>query len=120
MKKLAYITLIAAFIFGVQTQQAFSATDNAEVEVVKSERGEAKVVYNYKTETLILSLRTAHGTEKVMVTVAHNNAIVAKEVLLAAGRMRDYHIDLAGMPAGEYQVKVSSKTIALGERFKKK
>ncbi len=51
MKKLAYITMIAALIFGIQSPDAVCATPNA-IEEAKEGKGQARITYDSASETL--------------------------------------------------------------------
>lgn len=120
MKKLAYITLIAAFVFGVQPQEAFSTENNA-IDMEKGGKGEARIAFDQNSETLLVSMRTAGAKESVQIYVANaKGTVVAKEIAVVGGQGFDLKMDLRGLPGGVYQVKVISQSIRMGDRFKKK
>lgn len=120
MKKLAYITLIAAFVFGVQTQEAFSSENNA-IEIERGGKGEARAAFDQNSEILHVSMHVAGGRERVQILVYNSNGnVVAKEAVVATSRGLDVQIDLAGTPGGAYAVKVVSESIKMSTRFKKK
>ncbi len=119
MKKLAYITLIAAFIFGTQPQEAFSTESNVfEME----ERGEAQVRIGYddNSQTLTLVMATAGAKERVIVQVLSDRNVVLQEVYMVTSRTQTFEIDMAGLPEGAYTVNVTSKSFKESTRIKKK
>lgn len=119
MKKLAYITLIAAFIFGVQTQKAFSTELNA-FEMEERGEGHARIGYDDAAEKLTISMATAVERERVIVQVISNRNIVIQEVFLVTNRTQTFEIDMAGVPGGAYTVLVKSKFFKESTRIKKK
>ena len=119
MKKLAYITLIAAFIFGVQTQEAFSSELNA-FEMEERGEGHARIGYDDNSETLTLVLATAGMKERVIVQVLSDRNVVIKEMFMVTGRAQTFEIDMAGLPGGAYTVQVTSKSLKETTRIKKK
>jgi len=118
MKKLAYITLIAACVFGLQPQEAFSTENNA-IEMEKGGKGSVKILMNQNTEVLSLFISPA-GKEKAQVIVHFAGNSVAKQTLMIFPKDNVVEIDLAGMSAGTYTVKVVSESIEFKENFRKK
>lgn len=120
MKTLTNIALIAAFIFGVQPQEAFSA-DNNKVEMAAAETGEARIGYDGRRDILTLSLKTSGDSERAVVYISNSNGqTVIKEVFLVQGRAQTFEIELAGLAGGVYNAKVVAPSFKQATRFKKK
>ena len=118
MKKLAYITLIAACVFGLQPQNAFSAENNA-IEMEKGGKGTVKILMDQNAEVLNLFISPA-GKEKAYIIVNFAGNTVAKQTLMIYPQDNVVEIDLAGMSRGTYTVKVVSDSIEFKENFRKK
>lgn len=119
MKNVTYIALIAAFIFGAQPQDAFSAND-CTVEMEKGGEKEGKIVFDSGNEVLLLTLQSENRSERATVYVAHEGSVVATERFIVTGRAHTFEMDLAGLPGGAYTVKVVGPTVGQGGRFMKK
>lgn len=121
MKTLTNIVLIAAFIFGVQPQEAFSANDNT-VEMAAAENGEARIAYDDRNDVITLGLKTEGGQERAQVHVLQHatGKTVIKEVFLVSNRAQSFEIDMSGMESGAYSVKVVAPSFREAARFKKK
>lgn len=119
MKKLVYLTLIGAFLFGVQSQEVFSA-DNKTDKLEAAGTGEAQIAYDSRHDILSFSLRTAGDRERAIAYVAHNGKVVIKEVFVCSGRLQTFEIDMAGMESGAYYVKIFAPSFRESAKFKKK
>lgn len=123
MKKLAYISLVAACIFGVQPQKAFSATESAiEAEVVAGSNVNVRVQFSEATQTLNIKTSNNGKKEKVLVYVSsRKDGVVAKEMFVLHPKTGGLcAVDLSHLTSGVYDVKISSPSILYGTRFKKK
>lgn len=119
MKKLAYITLAAAFIFGVQPQEAFS-TENNILEIEESVNEQVRIGYDERKETLLLVLESNGDTERALVQVEQNGKTYIKEALMVTGRSQTFEIDMSGLPGGAYTASVVAPSFKAVTRFKKK
>lgn len=119
MNKVAYIALIAAFVFGAQPQEAFSNTNDA-IEMERGGKAYAEIAFNNKTDILTITLQTEGEKEKVTVGIMRGNEFVTKEVFMVDGHGRKFEINLKEMPRGDYYVRALSDSIQFGEQFQKK
>lgn len=119
MKKVTYIALIAAFVFGAQPQEAFSNTNDA-IEMERGGKAYAEIAFNNRSDILTVSLKTGGDKENVTVNIMQGNEFVLKEVFVVDGHGRKFEISLKDMPRGNYDVKVLSDSIQFEEQFEKK
>src|SRR5690606_40063371 len=116
MKNFAYITLIFALIFGIQTNEASATigTNTVDGPSTTLNRGTAKVTYDKERNELLVEMNTAGSVERVTVHVANSSGnIIAKEMLIVDGKGASTNISLDGQRAGIFQVKVTSNSISL-------
>lgn len=119
MKKLAYITLIAAFVFGVQTQKGFSSDNNTfALEEIVNEN--VRIGYDEANQNLNLVLVSDYASERVAVQVFSGRTMVIKEMLVITDRSQTFNIDLSDLPSGAYTVMVTGRSFKLNQRIKKK
>lgn len=119
MKKLAYITLIAAFVFGVQTQKGFSS-DNNTFALEEIENENVRIGYDEANQNLNLVLVSDYASERVAVQVFSGRTMVIKEMLVITDRSQTFNIDLSDLPNGAYTVMVTGRSFKLNQRIKKK
>lgn len=117
MKKLALLTLIAAFVFGVQPQNATAAeiTDGPSLALPT---GNAKIELNAESILNVL-VETAGDRERVTISILNSHQqVVLEKVLIADGRGEMVELDLKALKEGGYYVKVSSNTIDATEKIR--
>lgn len=119
MKKLAYITMIAALIFGIQTPESVAAAPNT-MEEAKEGKGQARISYHSSSETLIIEMFSGMDKEKVQVMVSVDGINQVKEEFVITRDMNEYIVDLSGLKDGIYFVKIGARTFDFNDRFRKK
>jgi len=120
MKKLAFITLIAACVFGANIQNA-NAADKNENAVIEVNGGQINAGFNEATQTITLRMTVAEGQERVSVTLLNQSGEVAfKETVIVNQRGAQLEIPMAEFAQGVYFLRVSGNTILFSERYKKK
>jgi methionine-rich copper-binding protein CopC len=120
MKKVAFITLIAALVLGVNTQNANAANLN-EKAAVEANGGQVNAGFNEATQTITLRMNSPEGQERVSVTLTSQSGdVVFQETVLVNQRGTQLQIPLAEFAQGIYFLRVNGNTISYSERYKKK
>lgn len=119
MKILSYITLIAAFAFGMNNTNAVaSAPNNIDIEAISG--GNVQASLNDASEILTLRMVT-NSKEHVMVILSgRGGEVIFKEKVVVGDRGAVLEIPMADLKAGIYYLKVKGATLNYFEGFKKK
>lgn len=120
MKILSYITLIAAFAFGINNTNALDATTNDNT-VAEMDGGHVNAAYDEASEAITLRMITDVSPDRVMVLLAnHDGVVVFKEKVAVSTRGTILEIPMAGLTPGNYFLRVKGTTLNYSGRFKKK
>jgi len=120
MKKVAFITMIAACLFGVNTSIAHAASTN-EKEVVETIGGYAAASFDETTETIQLRMSIPQGKEQVSIVLLNSRGrAVYKETAMVHQKGVQIDIPMANLAEGLYTLQVKGQSIRLSEDFKKK
>lgn len=120
MKLLSYITLIAAFAFGMNNTNAVAATtiDNA---VVEMDGGNVSAAFDEASEIITLRMITDGSTDRVMVVLTgRGGEVVFKEKVAVNNRGAILEIPMADLAEGNYFLRVKGSALNYSGRFKKK
>lgn len=119
MKFLSYVTLIAAFAFGMNNTNAVAANSNT-IDIEAISGGNVQASLNDASE--IISLRMVSDTkDRVMVTLlSQKGQVVFKEKVIVSNRGAVLEIPMADLSEGIYSLRVKGATLSYSNRFKKK
>jgi len=121
MKKLAFITLIAACIFGVNTQSANATHTNEDVVIQLSGGGEISTAYDEESQTIKLRMKSGQNNERVSITLKSQSGFITfKEQIAVSNRGTEFDISMERMNSGIYMLEVEGATISFRGRYMKK
>lgn len=119
MKLLSYITLIAAFTFGINNSNAGAVTPHENVNVA-IEGGSVHARYIEDSESIMLRIIAEGPQERVMIVLSgRGGEIVFKEKVVVDNRGVIMEIPMADLLEGMYFLRVKGTTINYSGRFKK-
>lgn len=112
MKKAAFLSLIAAFVFGLNIPQANAATVTEEGPSTRIPASGAEIIWYDATGELVISVSKVAKRERIFVDIlGKNDKLILSDVFLAEGTNTIYEVNLEGVEAGLYQVYVHSESI---------
>ena len=119
MKKVALITMIAAFAFGNSSQNSVAANSDNAIEEVRG--GSVGMNYDDATDMLSLRITTNGKLQRVSITVMNSQRqVVHKQLVVLTDVSSIVDVPLAGHADGAYTLQVKGDTISYATRFKKK
>lgn len=114
MKKFAFLTLIAFFIFGAAPQQTIAQT-------LKSSQtaSEFRAGYDHFSQSLEVSLASPLKRERALIQVMNGRHEAIREVVIIDIRATTFNFDMSNLPDGVYTVQVTAPSFKDAMRFKK-
>lgn len=120
MKTLSYITLIAAFTFGMNNTNSFAANNSDNITIEMS-GGHVDAGFNEASETITLRMISDGTAERVLIVLSgRGGAVVYKEKVVVNSRGTTLEIPMADLSEGNYFLRVKGATLNYSGRFKKK
>lgn len=120
MKSLIYLSLITAFVFGLNLPNANATAKNDKVSM-ESLEVYAQAHYNEASQVLTLRMSVPEGKDRVMIYLASRRGnVVFKDKTIVSTRGTIVEIPMADLPEGNYFLRVKGSQISYSTRIKHK
>lgn len=120
MKKLAFITLIAAIVFGVNISNVHAETSGDKI-AIEDLSGNVAGYYDAASQVLTLRMYVHDGSDRVLIVISDRGGkAVHKDKVHVDRRGKILEIPMAGLSEGQYMLRVKGSQLSYYMRIKHK